>query len=219
MGKTAAPKKAAQPANPYPQTKVAREDWLRLALKTLMTDGVESVKVLDLARRLGVSRSSFYWYFDSRQDLLDQLLKHWTETNTKAIIDHAAQPAANIMEGIINIAACWLNRRLFDPRLDFAIREWARRSSAVHKIVRQADDQRVAAIQQLFLRHDYATRDAFTRARVLYFMQIGYYALDIKEDLEQRIAPTAEYLRAFTGREPGPGMVSHFIGELRQRAR
>jgi AcrR family transcriptional regulator len=212
-------KKAAQPDNPYPQTKVAREDWLRIALKTLMTDGVEAVKVLDLARRLGVSRSSFYWYFDSRQDLLDHLLQHWAETNTKAIIDHTAMPAATIMEGIINIATCWLNRRLFDPRLDFAIREWARRSKAVHKIVQQADDVRVAAIQQMFLRHDYATRDAFTRARVLYFMQIGYYALDIKEDLEERIAPTAEYLRAFTGREPEPGMVNRFIRELRQRVR
>lgn len=212
-------KKPPQPASLYPQTKATQEDWLRLAMKVLIKEGVEHVKVLDLAGRLGVSRSSFYWYFHSRQDLLDQLLKRWAETNTKAIVEHAALPSASIMQGIINTAICWLNPALFDPRLDFAIREWARRSKAVHKVVVEADERRVAAIQEMFARHDYPAADAFIRARVLYFMQIGYYALDLKESLEQRIAPTAEYLRAFTGREPDAKMVKDFTRELRQRVR
>jgi AcrR family transcriptional regulator len=35
-----------------------------------------------LGARLGVSRSSFYWYFESRQDLLDALLDAWEVRNT-----------------------------------------------------------------------------------------------------------------------------------------
>ncbi|MCB1313688.1 MAG: TetR/AcrR family transcriptional regulator, partial [Sedimentitalea sp.] len=66
--------------------KVTREDWLAVALDALVSDGVEQVKVLALAERLDVSRSSFYWYFKSRQDLLDALLRHWQTTNTAAII-------------------------------------------------------------------------------------------------------------------------------------
>ena len=53
--------------------KVTRADWINLALQTLISDGIESVRVLTLGQKLGVSRSSFYWYFESRQDLLDQL--------------------------------------------------------------------------------------------------------------------------------------------------
>ena len=209
--------KALPAAGLYPQTKATREDWLRLAMKVLIKDGVEHVKVLDLAGRLGVSRSSFYWYFESRQDLLEQLLRLWAETNTRAVVEHAALPSATIMHGIINIAICWLDPNLFDPQLDFAIREWARRSRHVHKVVVEADDRRVAAIRDMFARHDYPEADAFIRARVLYFMQIGYYALDLKEGLEQRIAPTAEYLRAFTGQEADAVQVKEFQQTLRQR--
>ena len=54
--------------------KVTREDWLNIAMDALIRDGVEAVKVKIFAEALGVSRSSFYWYFKSRQELLDALL-------------------------------------------------------------------------------------------------------------------------------------------------
>ena len=44
-----------------------------MAMEVLVSDGVERVKVLKLADRMGVSRSSFYWYFKN--------------SNTNALID------------------------------------------------------------------------------------------------------------------------------------
>ena len=69
--------------------KVTRTDWLNVAMDVLVTDGVEQVKVLALAERMGVSRSSFYWYFKSRQELLDALLTSWDQTNTAVLITQA----------------------------------------------------------------------------------------------------------------------------------
>ena len=37
------------------------------------------------------------------------------------------------------------------------------------------------------------------RARVLYYMQIGYYSLDLREPIEARLNLTPHYLKAFTG--------------------
>ena len=67
------------PPDPAPKgnTKVTRDDWLKLAGTVLVEHGVSQVKILTLANSLGVSRSSFYWYFRSRDDLLDQLLEGW----------------------------------------------------------------------------------------------------------------------------------------------
>lgn len=76
--------------------KVTRADWLNVAMDVLITDGVEQVKVLALAERMGVSRSSFYWYFKSRQDLLDALLTSWEQTNTIGMIGQAEAPAETI---------------------------------------------------------------------------------------------------------------------------
>jgi hypothetical protein len=39
-------------------TKVTREDWMRIALATLMAQGVDAVRVMPLSEALGVSRSS-----------------------------------------------------------------------------------------------------------------------------------------------------------------
>ncbi|UVC17991.1 TetR/AcrR family transcriptional regulator [Mesorhizobium onobrychidis] len=195
-----------KPINPKPpansNAKSTREDWLNLALDTLISDGVENVRVLTLGQKLGVSRSSFYWYFKSRQDLLDQLLEHWRDTNTRFILEHAARPSATVVRGVMSIFECWIDERLFDPRLDFAIRAWAHHSGSVRRIIDQADDERVAAIRDMYLRHGYSDEDAFVRARILYFMQIGYYSLDLHESMSSRLSLVAAYLRSFTGQEP-----------------
>src|SRR5690348_5109879 len=83
------------------KTKVTKAQWLGLALDALISQGVEGVRVLPLARRLRVSRSSFYWYFKSREDLLDRLLDHWRETNTKAIVERARRPAPTIIRAVM----------------------------------------------------------------------------------------------------------------------
>ena len=191
--------------------KATRSDWINLALQTLISDGIESVRVLTLGQKLGVSRSSFYWYFQSRQDLLDQLLAHWHDTNTKAIVERAKRPAETIIMSVMNVFECWADERLFDPRLDFAIREWARRSDDVRAAIDQADNDRLGANRAMYRRHGYDEEDAFIRARVLYYMQIGYYVLDLKEPVEARVSHLAAYLRAFTGQEPSDADVAHFM--------
>ncbi|TPI53109.1 TetR/AcrR family transcriptional regulator [Mesorhizobium sp. B2-2-4] len=202
--------------------KVTREDWLKLALETLISDGVESVRVQTLGQKLDVSRSSFYWYFKSRQDLLDQLLDYWRQTNTRFIVERAARPSATVIRGVMSIFECWVDEKLFDPQLDFAIRAWARRSPAIRRALDEADEERVDAIRDMFRRHGYDEEDAFVRARVLYFMQIGYYSLELDEPMSSRLPHVASYLRSFTGQEPTAQDVedfSRYVEETLSRSR
>jgi len=198
-------------AMPPGHVKATREDWLAAALETLISDGIESVRVLTLGQKLGVSRSSFYWYFDSRQDLLDELLAHWRDKNTRAIVEHARRPAATVTAAVLQIFECWVDERQFHPRLDFAVRAWARSSAEVRRILDIADGERVAAIAAMFERYGYAAQEAFVRARVLYFMQIGYYALELGETMERRVQLVPDYLVTFTGERPRPGEMEAFI--------
>ncbi len=190
---------------------------MKLALETLVSEGVEAVRVLTLGQKLNVSRSSFYWYFKSRQDLLDQLLNHWRDNNTRFILTQAARPAASITQGVLNVFECWLDESLFDPLLDFAVRAWSRQSVKVHRIVKDEDDARVEAIRAMFSRHGYGDTEAFVRARVLYFTQIGYYSLEIVEPVSNRLSLTAAYLLTHTGKAPHDGEVEAFAEKIRQR--
>jgi AcrR family transcriptional regulator len=192
-------KRAKTSADPSRSTK---EDWLNHAIRTLVTDGIDHVKIQVIARELGVSRSSFYWFFDSLEDLHNQLLEHWLKKNTGPIIERAMRPAPTIIRAIINVFECWTDEELYDPRLDMAVRLWARRSERVKAVVQFADSQRLEAVAAMYRRYGYEEEDALIRARVLYFTQIGHYTLEVDEDLETRHFHVRAYLRSFSGMEP-----------------
>jgi AcrR family transcriptional regulator len=200
------PRRAAQSSN----VKATRDDWLEVALSVLAIEGVDHVTVLSLSERLGVSRSSFYWYFKNRDELLGALLDRWDELNTRSIVASTEEPAASVTQAVCNVFRCWINPLIFSPRLDFAVREWARRSAHVRKALERSDRIRTEAVKALFLRFGYEDEDAFVRARVLYYMQIGYYALDLREPIEARLNLTPHYLKAFTGVDPNQDEIHAF---------
>ncbi|MGI9394713.1 MAG: TetR/AcrR family transcriptional regulator [Boseongicola sp.] len=190
--------------------KVTRQDWLNAAMDVLITDGVESVKILALADHLNVSRSSFYWYFKDRADLLNALLDHWESTNTAALVAQSNAPAKTVTAAVCNVFRCVVNPALFDISLDFAVRDWARRSSDVRDVLLRSDARRISALQAMFGRYGYKETDALIRARVLYYMQNGYNDADLKEPIEERMRILPHYLFAFTGVQPQAQEIEEF---------
>jgi AcrR family transcriptional regulator len=181
--------------------KVTRDDWLNVARDVLVSDGVAEVKVLALGQRLDVSRSSFYWYFKSRKHLLEALLDDWEARSTRSIVTQCGLPARTITEAVGNFFKCFLNPDLFDRGLDFAVREWARRDGAVRQRIDQADRERLDAVTEMFMRHGFTHYESDVRARILYYMQLGYHALDVREPMQARCDRLAGYLKGFTGQE------------------
>ncbi len=195
--------------------RTTREDWVQVALDTLIADGVEQVKVLVLADKLDCARSSFYWYFRDRADLLDSLLDHWQATNTRAIVDGAGHPAETINSALGHLLGSWVGPGKFDTRLDFAVRDWARRSGSVRRALDISDATRIEAIFEMFLRFGYQRSEADVRARIVYFTQIGYDALDQRESWERRIERVRDYLYCHTGVAPTDAEVDALANRLR----
>lgn len=189
------------------EPRLTRADWLALALETLVSDGIDQVKVQTMARKLGVARSSFYWHFESREALEAAMLEEWLQKNTGPIIERAMRPAADINLALIAVSECWLSAALFDPALDVAVRLWARRSDAVRKVVLQADTMRTSALSSMFKRYDYQDTDALIRARTIYFTQIGQFTLEDIEPPPLREKHALEYIHIFTGQPMLPAHV------------
>lgn len=197
--------------------KVTRDDWLNVARDVLVSDGVAEVKVLALGQRLDVSRSSFYWYFKSRKHLLEALLDDWEARNTRTIVAQCELPADSIGEAVGNFFKCFLNPDLFDRGLDFAVREWSRRDGAVRQRIDQADRERLAAVTQMFERHGFTPYEADVRARILYYMQLGYHALDVREPMQARCDRLAGYLKGFTGQEASDEVLATMIAYAKEQ--
>jgi AcrR family transcriptional regulator len=177
----------------------SREGWLDAASEALLEAGVDSVKILPLAKKLGLSRTSFYWFFKDREELLDALLGRWREKNTGSLVRQALAPAETLAEAMLNVFDCWLDSRLFDSKLEFAIRSWALQSDDILAEVRKADQDRLDALRQMFMRFGLSEANADVRARTTYLVQIGYITMQTDEDIETRMQRIPDYVVIFTG--------------------
>ena len=105
----------------------SRELWLAAAYESLVEAGVDAVRIQPLGKRVGLPRTSFYWFFRDREALLDL----WREKNSGNLAKQSAAYAESIAEAILNVFDCWLDPSLFDPQFEFAVRSWALQSAAV----------------------------------------------------------------------------------------
>jgi AcrR family transcriptional regulator len=206
-------------ARQLPQTRVTRDDWVAAALHTLITEGISAVKVAVLAEQLQVARSSFYWYFDDREALEHALLEVWEARNTEPILERARRPAPTVTAAVLTLFECWADPDLFDHRLEFAVREWARRDDGVRQRLEASDTERIAAITALHRRYGDDRTTATVRARVQYHSQIGMYALGVDESVSERLKLVATYVRVFTGVDASKQELDAFAKWVRTRSR
>lgn len=207
------------PAIPERGWRGSADVWLDAAYQMLVEGGVESVKVMPLAEKLGLSRTSFYWHFADREALLDGLIVRWQSRNTANLVRQTEKPATTITEAVLNLFDCWIIQDLFDSRLEFAIRTWALTDLALGKTLAAADATRLAAIKAMFLRFGYPDAEADIRAHTVYLTQIGYISMRVDEPLLPRLDRIPPYALTFTGKAPGPTEVEAFRARHIQASR
>lgn len=193
------------------------EGWLDAAYDLLVEGGVEAVKILPLAARLGLSRTSFYWHFPDREALLAGLIERWKSRNTGALVAQAHVPAATVAEAMLNIIDCWITPEMFDAPLEFAIRTWAQTDAGVARELAQADETRLAALAGIFTRFGFAPVEAETRARAIYLTQIGYISMRTRETLPERLQRIPLYVKIFGGTEPAHAEWQAFLSRHADR--
>ncbi|MCV2873903.1 TetR/AcrR family transcriptional regulator [Defluviimonas sp. WL0050] len=192
--------------------------WIEAAYAMLIEGGVEAVKILPLAKRLRLSRTSFYWHFPDREALLAALITRWQEKNTGNLVRQTELVAPTINAAVLNLFDCWITPELFDAALDHAMRNWARTDTALKAAFDAADAARIAAIRAMFQRHGYVAEEADIRANAIYLTQVGYIALGTAETLEARLRRIPTYLETFTGRPASDEELRVFLARHREDA-
>ena len=193
--------------------RLTRADWLEKALDVLVGHGVDAVRITRLADLLGVTRGSFYWHFKDRTEVLDAMVEFWDRKNTALILE-AASRGPDLEASVLAIFEVWLTPDGFDPRLDFAIRDWARGDERLQAIVREADRKRLDALAAMFARNGFDHAQAETRARNIYYIQMGYYALDVREPMSDRLDLLPTYFETYTGGRLSPQAIAAFRSKV-----
>lgn len=175
--------------------RLTRDDWVAAGLAALARGGVDGVRVLPLAKALGVTRGSFYWHFADRDALLKAVLDRWTAEQTDGVIQRAAEdggaPARDAPAEELRrlLTLCFAD----DGALERAMRSWAVSDAAVEEVVASVDGRRIAHLATLLRSAGIA--DAEARARVGYRAWLGEYLLvrrtgadDLARDLDALLA-------------------------------
>lgn len=190
---------AARPA-PSRKASTTREQWLGAAQDALIHGGVDGIRIETLASSLGLDPTDFHQHFENRAALLAALVGAWEATSLKPVEAIDATPDADAFERFETFMTAWVESEPHSPVYDSAIRHWAQIDDEVAARVGKIDDQRIATLTQIFRDLGHEQEEAFIRARIAYFHQIGYYAVGVKETRESRRQYWPLYMWILTGR-------------------
>lgn len=175
-----------------------RDAWIAGALRALVDDGVDGLRVEVLAKRLAVTKGSFYWHFKDRRDLLDAVLDRWRDGRVDDIRKQTAADAGQELAALhhtIDVYSAARNRK--GIAIEAAIRLWARQDPRAAAIVEAVDAERLGCTRQLFLALGLPEAEAAARSVLLYayvfgfsMMQCGRFPMDpaeVKHWIAERI--------------------------------
>jgi AcrR family transcriptional regulator len=151
--------------------RLGREDWIRGALELLSTAGVEKVKIVPLATRLGVTSGSFYWHFANRGQLYDALLEYWEQEMTDKAIEQAklftGPPKERILLLMEQVMATGM------AKYDLAIWHWAQADTKVQTVFQRTLEKRFAFAAWMFRQVGFSKVQAETRGRMMVVYMMG----------------------------------------------
>jgi AcrR family transcriptional regulator len=131
-------------------TRTPPTSWIEEGLRALAAGGPDAVRIEKLAQALGVTKGGFYWHFEDRPALLEEMLDAWERLVIDEVIERVEGEGGDARDKL---------RRLFGLatssggdllKVELAIRDWARRDKAVARRLRRVDNRRMEYMRSLF---------------------------------------------------------------------
>jgi AcrR family transcriptional regulator len=179
--------------------RLTAQDWIDFALKTLAREGFQALKADVLARKLGVSRGSFYWHFAELGTFHTQVIAYWREKATEAIIAGLERYGSQEQRLDVLLRGAFGHSALLEVRM----RAWADENPVAARVLNDIDRRRKAYIEQLLVEAGIPPALAATRAQLLYWAYLGAALGRNKATGEQLDRIVAELKLIGLGRLPG----------------
>lgn len=175
-----------------------RQDWIAAARQVLIDKGVGGIKLRALSESLGATTGAFYWQYRNLEELLEDVRQDWTERNTAPFTRAIAAAGPSGMQQYIAYVRTLVLGDEFNPRYDNAIRDWAHSDKRTADVLREIEIFRINQLREVFAAMGFEGHEALIRARVTYFHQAGYNAMQITETQEERLLNIPYYAEILT---------------------
>jgi AcrR family transcriptional regulator len=159
--------------------------WERAALEAIREGGVAAVSVEPLARKLGVTKGSFYWHFRTRSALLKAALERWERRMDRflAQLEEIGDPRRRLAEMFHN-ASKHAHESLYTTLSSSSHHPGVR--GTIHRVSRKQRQVVVRALRQMGM----SAGQARLRSSLAYSLYVGvlHLARNEREGLPPRAA-------------------------------
>lgn len=157
--------------------RLSADDWAQAALDLIAEQGVAAVAVEPLARRLGVTKGSFYWHFPSRDALLQAALERWETVEQEAIfgaLEAVSEPHERL-RGLIQMVAAEIQSHVIYSALLQALDH-----PIVQPVIGRVSERRLEYLTVSFRQVGFDRDRARHRARLAYSAYVGFLQLSLQ---------------------------------------
>ena len=177
---TATPGSTQAPRRGRAHARLSAADWERGALEMIAQEGVGALAVEALARRLGVTKGSFYWHFKNREALLQAALNRW-EADDGELQQHigaAGDPPRERLGALFR----WVSGEAQAHRIYAALLQ-ALDHPLVQPTMTRVSQRRMDFLETAFREAGLDPAAARHRARLTYAAYVGFLQLNLTLEL------------------------------------
>ncbi len=159
------------------KSRLSAETWAVAALDVIAEQGLAAVAVEPMARRLGVTKGSFYWHFPSREALLVAALERWERTEQEQVfgkMEAVSDPRARL-RALFQLVANEIRPHIIYSELLKALDH-----PVVKPVLERVSQQRLDYLTASFRQAGLNRIDAQNRARLAYAAYVGFLQLSLQ---------------------------------------
>jgi AcrR family transcriptional regulator len=156
------------------RTTLTADDWEREALEMIAEHGVAAMAVEPLARRMGITKGSFYWHFPNHGALLEQALLRWEDhdsRNLNTALGAIAEPRERLISFFRRVGQERLTHDVFSALCAASDHE------QVEPVLERVAERRMRHIASAFEELGFEAESARHRARLVYSVYLGFLQL------------------------------------------
>ena len=161
-------------ANEKRRRGVSKDEWLRAALEELGSGRVTDLSIQELARKLGISKSGFYWHFTDKKALYKEVLKYWKHEMTEIITANQQLLKCAPEERLRHTAETVIDYNL--GTYEMGIRHWALQDSQAARAVKQVNKMRLDFVRAALSELGFSSDELEMRAMLF----VGYQSSELQ---------------------------------------
>lgn len=157
-----------------PRSRLSAADWEQAALEALAEGGLAAVAVEAIARRLGVTKGSFYWHFPTREALLQAALERWERSDEREVlglIETVSDPRERVRELVRQVSHKRPSHAVFAALLK------ALDQPLIRPVIERVSQRRLHFVTEAFRQAGFDATSAANRARLAYSAYVGFIQL------------------------------------------